>query len=95
LVKDKRCLIVGGAFWWAALIAEAGAERGDIVFRHAAVRHSGLVVHGFNDRKHAARAGLVPAPRFIKLGCLNPFLPPALTKVLKVETVDKPRGGWN
>jgi len=37
LLKDKRCLIVGGrqsAFEWAALIAEAGAERVDIVFRH-------------------------------------------------------------
>jgi thioredoxin reductase len=37
LLKDKRCLIVGGrqsAFEWTALIAEAGAERVDIVFRH-------------------------------------------------------------
>lgn len=43
LLKDKRCLIVGGrqsAFEWAALISEAGAERVDIVFRHDTPRFS-------------------------------------------------------
>jgi cation diffusion facilitator CzcD-associated flavoprotein CzcO len=36
-LAGKRCLIVGGrqsAFEWAALIAEAGAESVDLVFRH-------------------------------------------------------------
>ena len=36
-LTGKRCLIVGGrqsAFEWAALIAEAGAESVDLVFRH-------------------------------------------------------------
>ena len=36
--RDRRCLILGGrqsAFEWAALLAEAGAARVDVVHRHA------------------------------------------------------------
>ena len=37
-LRDRRCLILGGrqsAFEWAALLAEAGAARVDVVHRHA------------------------------------------------------------
>ena len=37
-LRDRRCLILGGrqsAFEWAALLAEAGAARIDVVHRHA------------------------------------------------------------